>query len=152
MTTICYKDGILAADSMLSDNGIDVGVCTKIAAVAGGYAAMTGDSQDKAAFWRWLGEGSKLDDKPKLDDDFNGVLVVPGGQVLWYDYHLNHYEFTPKDGFWAIGSGQMLALGAMAVGANAIEACKIACRYDKGSGEPVIWQEVAQLEGKEAAE
>lgn len=46
------------------------------------------------------------------------------------------------EGFWAIGSGQKLALGYMEAGGNIEGAVACACKYDPNCGEPVTIEEL----------
>lgn len=65
-----------------------------------------------------------------------GILVNPSGQihVLDRDKDGNIFCYAVDALFGATGSGRDVALGAMAAGASAQEAVKIASRFDMGTG------------------
>lgn len=132
MTTICYKAGVIAADSAVVWDGVLIGSAVKIRSHGDCYAVATGQLADIELFHAWV-SGS---DKPKFDDDLDGI-VVRSGIFTHYDEDLTGYTFSEVDGVWAIGSGRDFALGAMAAGSSAEEACLIACKYDVGSAGPV---------------
>jgi hypothetical protein len=53
------------------------------------------------------------------------------------------YMPEPAGSFIALGAGDGLAMGAMAMGASAVEAVKVACEHGASSGYPVYWLNVA---------
>lgn len=80
--------------------------------------------------------------------DFLGILVLPRGRV--FKIGATHQseaqwgaEFKEDVGIWevnapftAAGTGSRFAMGAMAAGRSALEAVKIACRFDLNSRTP----------------
>lgn len=138
MTTICFKDGVLATDSGMQDSGLRVGRCQKAYPMKdGSIVTACGESQKAEAFRAWIEAGGDPEKAPKLDEGFNGVHLLPDGTAVWYDGDPIGYSYEPEGGFWALGSGFKVAVGAMAAGASAEEACAIACRFDAGSSGPV---------------
>jgi hypothetical protein len=137
VTTIAYRDGILAADSM---------------AYGGKYCASPGlkwkiwrlDNGDRLGVSsNMVGAGEAMRDflNGKLDralvpTDVRAILVNADGQV-----------FIANDGvlfsgpidteFCAIGSGADFALGAMQHGADAVEAIRCAIAHDQHTGGEV---------------
>jgi len=75
-------------------------------------------------------------DKPKLTDEFTGILISPNSKCYQYGQALMPHYIT---GQWAIGSGADFALGAMAAGADAIDAVSIAIDLDVNSGLGVTY-------------
>lgn len=143
MSTIAYKDGVLAADTACICNGVYEGRISKTErCLDGTIVAVTGDAAALAPFRDWISSGSKKDERPNVED-FSGLVVRPGGSVRNYDTHFVPLDITAD--FYAIGSGRDIALGAMAAGASAKEAVEIACRYDVGSRAPVEVYEAAPL-------
>lgn len=74
--------------------------------------------------------------KDAEDLKVNGLLVKPDGRV----FHIFETPFfsgplTAK--FWAVGSGEHYALGAMQTGATAVDAVVAACALDVYSDGPV---------------
>ena len=136
MTTIAYRDGVIAGDSATSGDGNVIGHCTKVHRIRGRLVGLCGPIEDGEAFRLWLKAGAKPKAKPEpLDEDFLALLVEPDGRVVEYGRRLVPVGYEAP--FYAIGSGGALALGAMAAGAGAEEAVRIACRFDHYSREPV---------------
>ena len=143
MTTVCYRDGILAADSAVTDGKTAVGTTKKFAVLDdGGVVTSVGGLSHEPTFFAWAKKGFPADDRPKLTDNFEGAHIAPDGKITWYSDDLEPYHFDHGE-YWALGSGFQVALGALAAGATAEEACKIACKHDIYSSEPVNCHRVA---------
>ena len=130
MTTIAYKDGVLAADRLL-DEWLD---CPKIFALKGGaYVAGSGNYDDIVEVVAWL-KGKQADaERPAITPDENDLLYVDGTGAYWLtDPFLKKVKIT--DPFYAVGTGAKYALGAMASGKTAIEAVAIAMKFDANTG------------------
>jgi len=127
MTTIAYKDGVLAADTRVTQDGIvlpstskivkrdttSVAICGELSVIQAYRKDQKWDLLSKEVPWEALTCGGYL-----IDSD-GATLTIPDGD------------------FWAIGSGAHFALGAMAAGATPEEAVKIAARYDTGTNDTV---------------
>lgn len=98
---------------------------------------------DGAAFRRWCEAGRPDDDKPSLGESFYGLVVESDRTIRIYDQRLGWFKLAAP--FHAIGSGHELAIGAMAAGASAIEAVKIAIQYESGCGGPIQVEVVGAL-------
>lgn len=69
--------------------------------------------------------------------DFNTIIVANQfGAVLYQEHDI---PVRIEDTFFAIGTGSPYAIGAMAMGANAVEAVEIACAHDIHCGLPVMY-------------
>jgi ATP-dependent HslUV protease subunit HslV len=144
MTTIAYRDGILAADSRATFQSEEGGArcvrCRKIyrKKTKAGIEVLigtAGESSSGLLFVDWYGS----DRKPPIkfldgDADFLCLVVTPSG-VLEYDKWCRGEEVEEE--FAAIGSGAKAALGALYAGASAEEAVRIACKIDPYSSEPI---------------
>lgn len=128
MTVIAFKDGVLAADSLITADGVRVGYTTKIRKIGPVLAAGAGTMSFVQAFLDWLATGAE-DDPPETSGNSEGLLIYDGRILTWND-GWDHFV-TP---FYAIGSGRYQALGAMAAGASAREAVEAACLSDCYSG------------------
>lgn len=140
MTTIAWKDGILAADSRVSCGDRLVGHWSKLRVieVAGERVAyaLTGNQAYSPLFEAFLAKGEIHDELKKDGDDYWRAAVVRGGGLR--EYESGCLEIPRSDApFEAWGSGTKYALGAMAAGASAEEAVKIASMFDLGTGGPV---------------
>ena len=126
MTTIAYKDGVMAADSQ-TDWFYRETVDIKIQKKHGVMVGSCGNTGDGKKFRDWiLNKG----DKPELKDKFS-ALVVRNGRVTQYDSCLVPMR---SEKYTAIGSGAAFAIAAMDCGKNAIEAVRIAKRRDISTG------------------
>lgn len=134
MTTIAYKDGLLASDSRRTrGNHIVPGTLAKIARVGACLCGGAGYTTHLLKVFEALGAD---EDMPEWGDgESEAILVEADGSVWTYE---GDGVWIPFDGeFIAIGSGSEYAYGAMAAGADAREAVKIAKRFDSMSGGPV---------------
>lgn len=72
---------------------------------------------------------------PEVEGDMECLIVHKSGQVFLQEGYNAPY---PVDGpFFAVGSGAEIAIGAMAMGASAEQAVKIAAMYDTQTGGKV---------------
>lgn len=159
MTTIAYKNGLLAADSRMSRSGFagnipesKIKVCPpdkvwKIGedkVIAFGVA---GDISGILLLQKALEEG--IPDSGRINVDvvgestFNYILIGEDPTKVW-DCCYNHNKQKNINNIWAvrvsaidprsIGSGKPYALGAMSVGKTAVGAVKVAISLDPHSG------------------
>lgn len=138
MTTIAYRNNIMAADSACFDSTLYQGEVDKLWILPPvGLIGCCGEIGAMIHFVDWLRDGRDRKKKPDLPDDcdFESIVVNSDGEVAHFDRHL--VPIRVANDFHAIGSGRKLALGAMMAGASADEAVKIACHYDIVTREPV---------------
>lgn len=133
MTTIAYKDGVIAYDSRVTRGYlIDHDDFEKLIHRQGHQFLLTGSGCDfPALIDEFL--GVKVGDKPL---DANGLVVTNG--------RLCQIGRDAESGFWmddiwaersfAIGSGRDFALAAMDMGTTAKEAVEIAAKRDVYTG------------------
>lgn len=151
MTIIVYRDGVLAGDRMCStDYDLINGYHTKIHSHRGVSWGGCGSAQDCAAFNEWVTTGRSNANMPELDNDkdtgFIGLVIETDGTIRHYNGRL--YSFPIENPFHAIGNGDMVAYGAMAMGATAEQAVEIASRFVLGCGGGI---DVLRLHEAEAA-
>lgn len=131
MTTIAFKDGIVAADTGVMTRSMRAGYTVKIVQRHGSVAGGTGDAAWTATFREWFMRGVKS--KYPLIPLVNGDPVGKG-VVFWRDGRIEIFEqhgrFTLITDQFAIGSGTSEARGAMLAGATAEEAVRIAMQLD----------------------
>ena len=135
MTTVAYRDGVLAVDSQVTDGNRFEGAAIKwrkgngwVAAVAGSLSAI--NILDEISI---LSNGRPVLPHKEMDESSEGFIVTESGVF----YFSRHGVTTWDAPFYAAGSGGTLAIGAMAHGASAEEAVQIACKYDTKTCEPV---------------
>lgn len=133
MTTIAYRDGVMASDTQESAGDI----CTRsrklVRLPCGGVAGASGDSVmcERALNWLLTGKG----DRPKLVDCSVLVVYGDGRQGVYTD---KKWTLLPFHGHSAIGSGMGVALGAMNYyRATAAEAVECAATVDPFTSAPV---------------
>lgn len=145
MTTIAYRDGVLAADSKAYGGRYcaSPGEKVKLHRITDGRCAgwivgiSTNNVGGDAMILDWINRGAPLpttsDTKP---DQFIVLAVDPGGSL-----HLanDNYAFSGpiKADRYAVGSGADFALGAMAMGATAEQAIEVASSLDPHTGGTV---------------
>lgn len=135
MTTIAWRDGVLAADSRGTGSGWIVSETDRkvFRFPDGRLVAITGDAHETWPFMRWLRGGMK-GERPKLADA--AVIVVESARRITIYKDGGEY---PEDArrFHAWGSGWPAARAAMYAGADAIKAVKIAARLDNNTNARV---------------
>lgn len=129
MTTIAYRDGVIACDSQITSTYKGKG--KKIHRVNDSLVGICGRLTSAMLFIDWLEEQGIPPSKLQEDDDFEAIQLTPKG-VFYWDSRLRPVRVTDK--FTAIGSGCDFAMGAMAVGADAKEAVRAAAKLDTYTG------------------
>jgi ATP-dependent protease HslVU (ClpYQ) peptidase subunit len=121
MTTIAYKDGIMAADTSSVGNGVFSSRSRKIFLNEEYCVAGAGAPEAARRFLKKQETGEVYDGEKDnlLIYDFNNNLLLGQDKGKW-TYNLD--GDTPV----SFGTGREIALGAMDHGASAIEAVKIA--------------------------
>ena len=84
MTTIAYRDGILAADSLCTVDDMVAGECRKITKFKKGkkqiLAGGAGSKHAVENFLNWVDNGAPEEDLDKIHGDFNGFLAIKKGK------------------------------------------------------------------------
>lgn len=139
MTTIVYRDGVLAADSraysgarhsggqkakiFITDRGTLIGCSTNQPGLAEAFARWRMMSTDSMEF--------EFDKEPS----FSALEILPDGRWLLFEDSL--FPSGPISGdFIAVGSGAEYALGALSLGATAVAAVEVAAGFDVWTGCP----------------
>jgi len=153
MTTIAYRDGVMASDSRASDlHYKHVTMCQKVFRLNSGALLGTAGDCDARALMVMLDNVTNSESLPtrlelkELEMSLEGLLVLPNKEVWQIDIEWSEQE---HEGFWdaqawqieddvaAVGSGAAFALGAMGHGADPIEAIRSAVRFDLFSCAPL---------------
>lgn len=148
MTAIAYRDGVMAADTQLSGGDFPRGLVLKIArSPKGTLGAAAGFAGECARLRRWVEDGEVDDwiaerlarninapfgDEPER---FGAIIATAAGRVICLDHRGRAIEHDAP--FHVEGSAEAILLGAMAAGASAEQAVRIAIEYDVGCGGPV---------------
>lgn len=138
MTTIVYREGVLAADSQAYCGSRRVSLGTKVkvrrledGTLIGASSSIVGATDD---LLDWYEHDTPL---PEKYDSFQLLVVNPDGSAfLAFD---NTSLSGPITGdYYAIGSGEDFALGALAMGASAEEAVRIASQFDYHTNDKIL--------------
>lgn len=145
MTTIAYKDGVLASDSRATwDDASSKCVkmwkfTSKVDPVKGEVLlAVAGDLYAALLFKDWMMEGGKPDLHSRGVDesnDFDALIVHKSG--LYAANRLCRIDDIHEE-YWAHGSGRQAALAAMRCGKSAIEAVRVASAIDTYTGGRIV--------------
>lgn len=138
MTTIAFRDGIVAADSRTSSGGgwINPSPETKLFREGDAVIALCGDWADCAALRQWIANP----DGPQPNGDCT-VIVFRLDEVRVYS---SGGSFVETSAFRAWGSGTPAALGALHAGCSAEESVRIACLVDPYSAGPIMTMKVSE--------
>ena len=134
MTTIAYKSGILAFDTAAVGGSTYAGKVTKALDLSDRVVAAAGAVQDVAAFLDWQSSGGALEHRSKFfmsdtEVDLEAIIIKKEDRSVYMcENSLYPYQIETK--FAALGSGGLVALGAMYMGASAIKAVEIAAIVD----------------------
>lgn len=144
MTAIAARAGVIAADSSVWDCDLAIGKATKIVRVKDGWFAAAGPIQAVHAATRWLqiDEGEKPTIEQKRGDSFGGILLRENGEIWIVDETLD--PFPCEAPFAAEGAHAEFLYGAMAAGASAAEAVKLAVELAAWARGPVNVKAVGQ--------
>lgn len=137
MTTIAFKAGVLAADTLVCSGNERVGTTTKVKALGPLLYASSGSCGLADTWESWLRRGAVGEHPSLKQDDASAtcILFLPDDTILWFHVDGVTHFHAP---YFAIGSGSSYALGAMAVGASPEDAVLAAMRHDTGTGGRVM--------------
>jgi len=131
MTTIAYDGKTLCIDSQTTTEVIHTRTTKKMWLDVGDFpcVAMCGNSADWAPALQWLRDGAKPNEWGSCWDVAAWAVTKSGKVERYVRGHPESVTSPDSD-----GSGAEIALGAMAAGATARQAMKIARGYDLYTG------------------
>jgi hypothetical protein len=132
MTAIAYRSGQMAADTGVHQGDEIPYHIKKIYRINGKLVAASGNIADMMGFRDWIRQGAN-GDFVRLEVEragFNGIVVEPDGTVLCMHEYGPLFRYDAP--FFAIGFPKAMMIGAMAAGATAEQAVKIALAYSEG--------------------
>jgi len=132
VTTIAYDGSSVCADRYWGSCYGD-----KLTIVENKIIGFTGPARMYTRVVEYFTSGGE---EPDIDNDEVLVVDIESGQAVLYTGKMDPLEM---DCPVAVGSGYAFAMGAMATGATAEEAIKIASLYDPGT--KVVHQDISQL-------
>ena len=137
MTCIVYRAGYMAADSRAyAGDKHPIGSKTKIRRLDDGtlIGCSTTTPGGGEAVLDWWEKGRPED--PTLPNHFTFLAVRKNGEALY----MTGPDFVSGPltaEFFAIGSGEQYAQGALEMGATAVEAVRVACKCDNFTDFPI---------------
>lgn len=144
MTTIAYRDGVMAGDSGNWFSNVLYRSALKVAkGPNGSLHGVTGNAGDAEQYIRWVLAGMQGEaPRPEATNREEGrsafvalVVSVSGNLVrLWTAYGWEDHHDVP---FIAVGAGSEMAIGAMAAGASAERAVEIVAEHSNFASLPV---------------
>ncbi len=145
MTSIVYRDGVLASDTLISDRGSNLAWAHTrkiVKSKSGWLAGAAGSMEEVAAFLDWVKREEWKEDFPKACKSLEGILIDPNGKISYLEGRVNRIKIT--DPYVSVGSGTNVALGALYMGATAIEAVNAAIYYCIDCGGDVIYEKLSK--------
>jgi hypothetical protein len=138
MTTIAYRNGIMASDSRATINGyIEPQEDPKLFRQPdGGVAAMTGSASGCFKLLSWVnGDRKRL----QPNGDYRIIWLRGDGRLEIFEDGCSYFVECE---FMAWGSGMVAALGALHMGATAEMAVHVAAKIDTLTGGKVVTMQV----------
>lgn len=150
MTTIAFRNGVLAADSQTTthteEGGSRLFRCVKLYPKVVKHAdapdehviiGTAGESFSSLLFVDWYGTSDKEIPERLLtgEADFTCIVLTQAG-LFEYDKWCRGEKILEP--FYAVGSGAKAAMAAMHAGASAKRSVEIACLIDPYSRPPVV--------------
>ncbi|MDX0180849.1 hypothetical protein GOC16_08285 [Sinorhizobium meliloti] len=136
MTTIAYRNGAIAGDTLVSGGGIHDCSAIKVARnERGDLAGASGTAHYCYHFLEWFRGGEK-NPAPDVPED-NEAFIVRAADPILIECWEEPGRFVVSAPYYAVGSGKRLALGAMAFGATADQAVNCAAKHCVQTGGDV---------------
>jgi hypothetical protein len=150
MTVIAFKDGVMAADTMLSQHNSQNRAQKIVRLPDGGVAGACGQWNRAYSGLKYLAEGGGMDERPSPrtpegPPNVDGAVLLiakPDGSLWLIEDEFPAYPL--RDEVVSIGCGSDAALMAMTLGLSAVEAVAKVTRQDVLCGDPVQSMEVEQ--------
>lgn len=139
MTVIAWDGRTIACDSQANDNGVKVHT-VKLVRIKSAWTAVSGSIRMGIAMRHWLAsDGAEFPEVGERDEGTRLIVFSPE-VVNVYEGVKYPSEYTDKIMAW--GCGSHIAIGAMGHGADAVEAVRIACKYEVDCGGDVLSAEI----------
>ncbi|MCW5674960.1 MAG: hypothetical protein KIT15_10310 [Xanthobacteraceae bacterium] len=152
MTTIAWRFDTIAGDSAVTENGTLISLAPKVHKLKSGAIVGYAGDADSRALHKLLEKSKNPDDLPsvaklrELKQDHAALILFPGGRVFALDVGNDKGDYCGiceiVAEYYAIGSGGLVAVAAMAAGASAMKAVSIACDLDVHTRAPITFQQI----------
>lgn len=138
MTTVAYKDGIIAADTLATNKKGVSFQTSKIRKIDGMLIGISGSLVAGTRAINYLSNRNIIEKLRGVFNfpggDYSGIFVTSDGELFLID---GGPKIKLKSNFYSIGTGSSYAMGAMSAGATAEEAVRISIEYDHYSAGDV---------------
>lgn len=129
MSIVVWDGKTLAADKQATIDDRKV-KCTKIMRLpTGELLAWVGNHESGLTLAQWYAAGAKEEDWPKFQEKeaWTNLIVIHKGKAWEYEQLPIRQRVETLPAAW--GSGTAYALGAMAMGADAVKAVRVASKF-----------------------
>ncbi len=152
MTTIAWRFDTLAGDSATTESGTLISLAPKVHKLKSGAIVGYAGDADSRALHKLLDKVKRPEELPsvsklrELKQDHAAIIVFPSGKVYAIDVGNDKGDYCGVceivAEYYAIGSGGLVAMAAMAAGASAMKAVSIACDLDIHTRAPVTCKQI----------
>lgn len=142
MSIVAWDGNTIAADRQGTINETRA-TLKKLVKVGDVVIGWVGTQTNGLIMMRWFLAGADLTKFPEISNDpdtCSRLVIASKKGLISFEGSSESMNFLDKK--QAFGSGMDLALGAMAMGADAIQAVKVACKYDIHCGMGIDWFKV----------
>lgn len=154
MTVIVWDGQKLVGDKQATEGGI-LQTVTKVRKITSGkhkgwLIGAAGATAQCNMMMGWFEAGADPNKFPhalQKEDGFAAHMIAISPQGVVHKYEFVPFPIIFEDTFYASGSGRDLAIGAMAMGADAVRAAEVACTYCSECG---VGLDVVELRTKKA--
>jgi hypothetical protein len=138
MTTLVWDGKTLAADRQANIVGLRRQVCKLVKLPNnGGLIGFSGDFDFAQDMRNWLHNGAEPKDFPeeqKTNEGMVNTLWIPSpDKIFVFERSPYPIDFSANKVI-CMGTGRDFAYGALEMGADAVKAVEVACKYDTNSG------------------
>ena len=128
MSIVVFDGRTIAADRIATSGSLKMKSSKMRRLINGDIVAWTGSAASGIAMANWWESGADPATFPpsQKTDDWSRLIVVSKGKC--FSFEQVPVKIPEENGFMAWGSGQDFAMGALAFGASAVEAIKVASR------------------------
>lgn len=138
MTVIAWDGNSLAADKLNWFAGSTTTI-TKIRKIRGELYGISGKTALAQSCWKWIESEMSDDSFPGLQNDGEKsciIMHIDSNRKIWiYEHGKNPWH--NESPYYAIGGGGELAVGAMAMKANAKQAVEVAIQHNSLCGKGI---------------
>lgn len=152
MTTIAWRADTIVGDSATTEHGTLISLAPKVHKLKSGAIVGYAGDADSRALHAILEKVRKPADLPsvaklrELKQDHAAIILFPSGKVFAIDVGNDKGDYCGiceiVADYYAIGSGGLVAMAAMAAGASAMKAVSIACDLDVHTKAPITFKQI----------